>query len=348
MSEKIGVLLVNLGTPDSARFGAVRRYLNEFLTDGRVIDLPWLSRQLLVRGVIVPRRFMNSTRLYQQVWTDRGSPLLLHSQETRDQLQQALGEEFHVVLGMRYQNPSLSSALEELRDAYVNQLIVLPLFPQYASATTGSVHAKVMETIKDWMVIPHLTFVNNYCTDAGFINAFAEVGRSYAPHEYDHVLFSYHGLPERHLTKADSSGQLCLKQKNCCASWNNQNRYCYRAQCYATTRALAEALDLKEYSICFQSRLGNDPWTQPYTEETIRQCAEKGMKHLLVFAPSFTCDCLETILEIGKEYAEVFKHAGGEELTLVRSLNTHPAWIDALKNLVQQYTYHPLPSAHYT
>ena len=342
MSEKIGILLVNLGTPDAARFGAVRRYLNEFLTDERVIDLPWLSRQLLVRGLIVPRRFRYSTRLYQQIWTDRGSPLLLHSQATRDHLQKVLGEDFHVVLGMRYQNPSIASALELLRQAQVDQLIVLPLFPQYASATTGSVHAKVMETLKDWAVIPALTMVNNYCTDPGFIRAFAEIGHTYAPHTYDHVLFSYHGLPERHLIKADFKGGYCLKTPGCCDTLNSRNRHCYRAQCYATTRALTEALHLNKYSICFQSRLGSDPWTQPYTEETIRRCAKQGVKRLLVFAPSFTCDCLETILEIGKEYAEVFKQEGGEELTLVRSLNTHPTWIEALKNLISLHTHHSL------
>ncbi len=343
MSEKIGILLVNLGTPDAARFGAVRRYLNEFLTDGRVIDLPWLTRQLLVRGVIVPRRFMNSTRLYQQIWTEQGSPLLVNSQATKERLQEALGNQFHVVLGMRYQNPSIPSALKELRRLGVDQLIVLPLFPQYASATTGSVHAKVMDTLRHWTTIPCVKMVNNYCTNPGFIEAFAEIGRSYAPNGYDQVLFSYHGLPERYLKKADTSGQHCLQRKGCCEALTHQNRHCYRAQCYATTRALAEALEVKNYTICFQSRLGNDPWAQPYAEETIRRCARAGQKRLLVFAPSFTCDCLETILEIGKEYAEVFKHEGGQELTLVRSLNDHPTWIEALKQLVQLHTTpHPL------
>ena len=346
MSEKIGVLLVNLGTPDAARYGAVRRYLNEFLTDERVIDLPWLSRQLLVTGLIVPRRCMNSTRLYQSIWTQQGSPLLLHSQAARDHLQVILGDTFQVVLGMRYQSPSLLLALEELRTIGVDQLIVFPLFPQYASATTGSIHAKVMEIVKTWNVIPSLTMVNNYCTDPGFINAFAEIGRSCRPQDYDHVLFSYHGLPERHLKKADSTGLHCLQKTGCCASLGPLNRHCYRAQCYATTRALADALQIDDYTICFQSRLGNDPWTQPYAEETIRKCAQKGYKRLLVFAPSFTCDCLETIYEIAQEYAGVFKQEGGQQLTLVPSLNSHPSWIAALANLVHVHTNPILLKAH--
>lgn len=333
--RKKGLLLVNLGTPKSPQPKHVFRYLNEFLTDNRVIDLPWLKRQFLVRGIIVPTRYRQSAELYQKIWSKEGSPLLIHSLNVQKELQKQLGENHHVVLGMRYQSPSIKSALEELKKARVHEIIVLPLFPQYASATTGSVFEKVMEHIKTWNVIPKLTFVDSFYDHASFIRAFSERGKQYPLDSYDHILFSFHGLPERHIRSADCSGG-CFK-KTCCEKMHAKNQFCYKAQCHATARAIAYELQISpsRYSICFQSRLGSDAWIQPYTTDVIKVCAEKGWKKLLVFCPAFVSDCLETSCEISIEYAHFFKELGGEDLQLVESLNDHPAWIEAIRDIAQ-------------
>lgn len=330
----IGVLVVNLGTPSSAQPKDVFRYLNEFLTDGRVIDLPWLQRQLLVRGLIVPRRYRQSAEQYQRLWTAEGSPLLVHGQAVTEKLQHVLGKEFKVVLAMRYQSPSIAEGLRKLQQARVEEIVILPLFPQYASATTGSVHQKVMQEIQKWTVIPHLTFINSYFDHPALIHAFCERARQYELESYDHILFSFHGLPERHIRKADQSGK-CLSAQ-CCQTLCSQNRTCYKAQCYATARAIAQQLKLasENYTICFQSRLGKEPWLEPYTLETIHACAAKERKRVLVFCPAFVCDCLETTCEITLEYGHEFRQKGGETLQLVEGLNSHSAWIEALRCLV--------------
>lgn len=329
-----GILLVNLGTPDSFRKRDVFRYLNEFLTDSRVIDLPWIRRQLLVRGAIVPFRFRQSAKLYKELWTKEGSPLLVYGRAVQDSLQAELGEEFKVELAMRYQNPSIPRALETLKQAQVQNLLILPLFPQYASATTGSVHQKVMEHIKNWANIPSLTFINSYYDHPAVIEAFCERGRQYDLNAYDHVLFSFHGLPERQIRQADCSQQ-CLTS-HCCESLQASNQFCYKAQCYATARAIAHKLNLPpdNLTVCFQSRLGKDPWIKPYTSDVIEERAKRGDKKLLVFCPAFVCDCLETLYEISVEYQHLFQKKGGEKLQLVEGLNGHPAWIRALKNLI--------------
>lgn len=336
-TSKIGVLLVNLGTPHSSAPKDVFHYLNEFLTDGRVIDVPWPLRQLLVRGLIVPRRYRQSAATYRKVWTEKGSPLLVYGKSVQQQLQAALGDEYVIELAMRYQTPSIPDALERLQQMELTQLIVFPLFPQYASATTGSVHQKVMESIRNWTVIPPLSFVNNYATESAFLDAFAEIGRRHHPENYDKVLFSFHGLPERHLQKADKHN-MCLKSPDCCQTLTAKNQYCYRAQCFATARGLADrlAIPTEQYRITFQSRLGKDPWAQPYTEQTVRELAANGVRKLLVFAPAFTADCLETIYEIKEEYRELFEECGGEHLQLVESLNDEPVWIEALSHMIKQ------------
>lgn len=332
--HKTGVLLVNLGTPLSPAPRHVFRYLNEFLTDGRVIDLPWLKRQLLVRGCIVPLRYRQSAEAYRQLWTTQGSPLLIHGLEVQHKLQVLLGEHFQVSLAMRYQVPSIATALQELKESHIDALIVLPLFPQYASATTGSVHQKVMELLKNWEVIPQLTLINSFADHPAFIQAFVERASPYLAEPYDHVLFSFHGLPEQQIRKADHCGK-CLKQ-GCCDQLTGGNRLCYKAQCHMTARAIADGLALSSdrYTICFQSRLGKDPWIQPYTSEMIEKCAIEGRKRLLVLCPAFVCDCLETTVEITHEYGQLFKARGGECLQLVEGLNSHPAWIRALHILV--------------
>jgi ferrochelatase len=337
MSSSTGVLLVNLGTPDSPNPRDVYRYLIEFLTDPRVIDSPWIIRQFLVRGVIVPFRYRRSALSYQQIWTKEGSPLMVHTRQAKNLLQTLLGPSFHVEMAMRYQNPSIQQGIDTLMQKRIDHLVVIPLFPQYASATTGSVQQKVMEVLKHKMIIPKVTMIDEYATHPDLIQAFCKVGRQYHPESYDHILFSFHSLPQRHVKKADRYNR-CLQDSNCCQTRCKENQSCYTAQCHATAYAIAKELNLsqKNTSICFQSRLGNDPWLQPYTSHTIQKLAKEGKKRVLVFCPSFVCDCLETIFEIGVEYAAEFKHAGGETLDLVKGLNSEPAWIETLKSLVMQ------------
>jgi len=335
---KTGVLLVNLGTPDSARPGDVRKYLLEFLTDGRVIDFPWLPRNLLVRGIIVPFRYRKSAKTYQAIWDkEKGSPLLYHSEALHLKVAAKLPE-IQVELAMRYQNPSIEKALNSFRDNGIDKIIVFPLFPQYASSTTGSIHEKVMSIVSDWQAIPEIRLISDYFEDPGFIGAFAHNIRECDPASYDHVLFSYHGLPERHLRKADHSGQHCLENGyDCCNKLVSVNRFCYRAQCMATTRSLVNELGLSEdqFTVCFQSRLGRDPWIQPYTSDVLETLTHQGKKRILVTCPAFVADCLETIFEIGEEYREEFIDLGGEEVRLVDSLNDSDLWADAVVAQIQ-------------
>ena len=332
-----GILLVNLGTPDSPKTSDVRKYLVEFLTDGRVIDIPALPRQLLVRGIIGPFRSPKSAATYREIWTEEGSPLLVISEKLRDLVAEELGEGYQVELAMRYQSPSVESVLERFKGKVLKKLIVLPLFPQYASATTGSVHQEVMRLLSTWQTIPDVEFVNSYPVNEGMIETFVERGRGHDLDSYDHVLFSFHGLPARQLVKADE-GNHCGQSADCCFERGPHNFYCYGAQCYSTAHAIAAGLGLsrEDYTVCFQSRLGKQPWKEPYTSDVIESLAkEKGAKRLICFCPAFTADCLETIFEIGEEYAEEFEEYGGEELTLVEGLNTHPRWVKAVADMVR-------------
>ncbi len=331
--QKIGVLLVNLGTPLSPHPNDVYRFLIEFLTDERVIDIPWLQRQLLVRGMIVPSRYKQSAKAYERIWTKEGSPLLVHGKKVQHALQQSLGGQFHVELAMRYQEPSLSKGIGTLMDIGLSHLIVLPLFPQYASATTGSVHQRVQEILCRYHVFPRVTLIDQYASHPALIDAFCSVAQRHPLQEYDHFLFSFHGLPEKHIRKADRGGN-CL-QEGCCKKISNENFSCYSAQCHATANAIAAQLQFaaEKYHICFQSRLGKDPWLKPYTNATIHELAKQGKKKILVFCPAFVCDCLETTFEIGIEYAQEFKQAGGERLDLVEGLNSDPSWIQALRRI---------------
>lgn len=332
---KTGILLVNLGTPDSPHPKDVKRYLIEFLTDARVIDLPWLKRQLLVRGIIVPRRYRSSAKAYAAIWTKKGSPLLVHGEQVRRALQQELGSDVVVALAMRYRNPSIAQALHQLLASNINHLIILPLFPQYASATTGSIYEKIMELLAPELTLPKLTFIDNFAIHPGFIDAFVKQAAAYSLASYDHILISFHGLPKRHLEHSDRNGH-CLKNKLCCSDLNEKNNNCYSAQCFATAQALVKKLQLppERYTVCFQSRLGKDPWLTPYASEIIIHRAALGDKRLLVFCPSFVCDCLETLYEFGIEYAEEFRRYGGEQLDLVEGLNSTPTWITAIKEIL--------------
>jgi protoporphyrin/coproporphyrin ferrochelatase len=335
---KKGVLLVNLGTPDSPSTADVRKYLDEFLMDERVIDVNLFSRALLVKGIIVPFRGPKSAKLYKEIWSDAtGSPLLYYSIRQKELLQEKLGDEYQVELAMRYQSPSIESALAKLQDARVDSIRVLPLFPHYASASSGSVIEKVMALVRKWQTIPNISFINSFHDNEGMIETFAENAGKYQPETFDHILFSFHGLPQRQLINSDHSGEHCLKKENCCASLNENNKFCYSAQCFDTARLLAARLGIPQdkYTVCFQSRLGKDPWVQPYTSEVIKVLAAKDVKSLLVFCPAFVADCLETVYEVTVEYGDEFKELGGERVQLVESLNDHPRWIDAMADLVK-------------
>lgn len=337
---KTGVLLVNLGTPDAPTRSAVKKYLIEFLTDPRVIDIPWIQRQFLVRGVIIPRRLQSSLKSYQAIWTNEGSPLLAHSLKSASLLQTSLGENYQVEIAMRYQSPSINTALKNLKG--VKELIILPLFPQYASATTGSIFEKIFQELSSQVTMPKLTFIDEFHDHPLFIQAFKAVSDHFNFADYDHILFSFHGLPERQLKKSNAG---CCTP-GCC----EENKACYAAQCYRTAKAIAKECNLSphHYSICFQSRLGSEPWIQPFTSDRIQELAKKGAKKILIFCPAFVADCLETLYEIAEEYKELFIHEGGETLDLVPGLNTHPQWIEALRAMVVSQETRPLNSVRDT
>ena len=328
------VLLINLGTPDSPSTRDVRSYLRQFLNDPRVVDLPAPLRWALVNLIIVPFRAPKSAKIYQQLWTDQGSPILLHGQRVKSLLQQRLGESYTVELAMRYKNPSIPDTLERLRKTNPDRILVVPLFPQYASASTGSAMQAVMDVVRDWWVIPDIRLISQYWNHPTLIHAWLERGRQYDWRDYDHVLFSYHGLPERQVDKVYDQG-LC-RDRDCEHEITDENAYCYKATCYGTTRLLAQGLGIPEekYTTCFQSRL-DKKWLEPFADKLVEEHARQGAKKLLVFSPSFVADCLETTIEIGHEYQELFEEHGGEKVQLVESLNDHPAWIDTLEALVR-------------
>ena len=338
---KTGVLLVNLGTPNSPTRGDVYTYLKQFLLDGRVIDFPWLPRNILVRGIIAPFRSGSSAKLYKKLWTPQGSPLKFYGERLTEGLKNILDPTLYAVeLAMRYQNPSIESALEKLLAQRVQKIIVLPLFPHYASASTGSVHEEVMRLLSKKQAIPSLQLINSYHDYEPMIDVFVEnATHNFDVSSYDHILFSFHGLPQRQLRKADASCQHCLKVENCCHTITLNNQFCYSAQCHATAFAIAEKLGLtkEQFTICFQSRLGRDPWVKPYTSDILKIRAEAGDKRLLVFCPAFTADCLETTVEVLDEYLEEFEEMGGDHLDLVPSLNDHPKWVRAVADLVLQH-----------
>jgi len=333
-SNRTAVLLVNVGTPDEPTVPAVCRYLFKFLNDRRVIDLPLVLQKLLVNLIIVPFRAPKSAKLYQMLWTPDGSPLTVNAEKNRSRLQEALGEEFEVLVAMRYENPSLRKVLRQIRDSGFGRLLVIPVFPQYASSTTGTVAQFVFREISGWEVIPELTMINQFYDHPLFIRAFSERIKEHQPETWDHLIFSYHGLPVRQIRKVHS--RVNPDECSCEVALPAHGRFCYRATCYETTRLLAGALNLSKerYSVAFQSRL-NKNWLEPFTDATLVKLAKEGHKRVLVVAPAFVADCLETTVEIGIEYQNLFEKHGGERVQLVESLNDHPLWIDTLKEIIK-------------
>jgi ferrochelatase len=335
------VLLVNLGSPDSPAVPDVRRYLGEFLMDGRVLDAPYPIRWAIVHLSILPSRPAQSAEAYEKIWTPAGSPLVVTSQKVRTELEQRVG--LTVELAMRYQNPSIESALGKLRNAGVDELFVIPLFPHYAMSSFETAVERVREVARRIAPEISLSFAAPYYNLPAYIDALVATAADQLKTDFDHLLFSFHGIPERHLRKSDPTGSHCLKSADCCSRPSPAHATCYRAQCFQTARAFAAAAGLpaEKYSVAFQSRLGRDPWLTPYTDVVLETLGKKGAKKILVICPSFVSDCLETIEEIGMRGKETFQNAGGGEFALIPCLNEHPLWLTALESMIQGWLARP-------
>lgn len=339
---KTGYLLVNLGSPDAPTAKAVRPYLRQFLSDPRVLDIPAAVRWMVLNVFILPFRPAKSAHAYRQIWTEKGSPLIVYGESLREKVQKILSEKepntYSVKLAMRYGNPSIEKAMKSFADEGILDVVVLPLFPQYASASTGSAVEEVYRTAALNWNIPHVRIIQPYFNHPKFIDNFKSViQKEITLSDVDHVLFSYHGLPERHVKKSDlTNGKYCLASDSCCSKLTRENQHCYRAQCFSTTQLLAHALGLspEQWSISFQSRLGRDPWIKPFTDEVITRLPKQGIKKLAVIPASFVADCLETLEEIGIRAKADFIASGGETCMLVHSLNDHDEWAETVASWV--------------
>lgn len=334
---KTGVLLINLGTPKSYSKKDVAPYLREFLMDPYVIDKPWLLRFFLVNALIIPVRTKNSSLAYQKVWTDRGSPFLFHTSDLEERLQENLGENFIVKFAMRYGEPSIPNVLKKFDPNEIDKLLVLPLYPQYAESSTRTALEVVEKNIS---AFKNVHFLKPFYKEPKFIQAYTaliqEQSQSFKP---DHLLMSFHGLPERHILKTDPECEKCLTKSICTM---RDSETCYRSQSFQTANELALSLGLTkdQYSVSFQSRLGKDPWIKPYTDEIIKDLVQKGVKKLQVVCPAFAADCLETIEEIGIALKSDFLELGGEDFCLTPCLNSHSSWVNALAFWIQNESDH--------
>ena len=334
--NKPALLLINLGTPDSPSYFDVFKYLREFLMDGRVIDIPSFFRFILVTLIICPIRSFASSKIYRELWDLSGgvSPLLKNTEELTKKLNSNQNK-YNVHFAMRYQKPSIKKALEEIKKTNPSELIVLPLFPHYASATTGSVFQELTKKISKEWVIPSVRFISQFYDDPSFINAWVEAANNFNHQDYDKVVFSYHGLPNSQVNKVYVDNQ--CDGKNCEYEVNVENYYCYKSAVYETSKLIAEKISLPrdKYDVTFQSRLTNN-WLEPFSDDVLKSYPEKGIKKVLVFSPAFTADCLETVIEIGDEYKELFINAGGKILDYVPSLNFSDAWVQAIIDIVDK------------
>ena len=347
--ERVGVVLVNTGTPASPAVGDVRRYLAQFLNDPRVIDMPAWQRWLLLHLVILRFRPAKSAAAYAKIWTPEGSPLRVHGLGLAAGVQALLGDQAVVRLGFQFGEPSIPQAFKDFADAGLRRVCVVPLFPQYAAASTGSaVEAAIGAAAARW-VIPALHVVPAFWSEPEFLAAMASAmaaarAKSQPDHvqpdhtQPDHILFSFHGVPEHHCTRTDETGKHCLRAATCCDAITAVNASCYRAQCFATARALCARLGLApgDVTVAFQSRLGRIPWIQPHTDTVLTELAKAGKHHVMVVEPSFVADCLETLEEIGMRGREDFQAAGGDELTLVPSLNATAGWVAGLTAIIRR------------
>jgi len=336
MTEQ-ALLLVNLGSPASTEVADVRRYLNQFLMDPHVIDLPWPLRRLLV-SLILARRPAQSAHAYASIWWPEGSPLVVLGQRLRDELR-AHWSQGPVELAMRYGEPSIERALLDLAGRGVRELVFAPLYPQFADSTTTTAVEEAQRVVRQHGLDLQLRVLPAFYEQPDYLAALAESVRPYLEQGFDHLLLSFHGLPERHLKRSDPSGGHCLQGPDCCQRAQGEVlARCYRAQCLRTAEGLARAAGLgpQQWSVSFQSRLGRAKWIEPYTEARLDELAAAGVRKLLVMCPAFVADCIETLEEIGDRGREQFLAAGGEELILVPCLNTHPAWVETLAKLARQ------------
>jgi ferrochelatase len=337
-APKKAVILMNLGSPDSTAVKDVKRYLTEFLMDERVIDYPKWARTLLVKGIIVPFRSPKSAKAYASIWTDEGSPLIVLSEQLRDALQKEI--EIPVTLAMRYGNPTPWAAYDELMKKVpgLEEVILVPLYPHYAMSSYETAVEYAVQVHKDRKYPFKLNIIPPYYQEERYLSALADSIRPHLEKPYDHLLFSYHGVPERHLRKGDTTGCHCLKVENCCAVDSPAHAQCYAHQCKVTTWRIAEMLQIPadKYSVSFQSRLGREEWVKPYTANRLEEMPKEGIKNLLVVCPAFVSDCLETLEEIAEEGKEEFEEAGGEHFEMIPCLNTHPSWISTLKSWVEE------------
>jgi ferrochelatase len=337
------VLLVNLGSPDSTSVGDVRRYLNEFLMDRRVIDTPWPLRRLIV-GMILINRPKQAAEAYRKIWLPEGSPLIVTSRKVQAKLQEIVP--VPVELAMRYQHPSIVSAIRKLKEQKADEIFLIPLFPHYAMSSYETAVVRVREVAR--VIAPNLKVVVQppYGDASEYIAALAASARNHLEAGYDHLLFSFHGIPERHLHKSDPTGHHCLTVPNCCETASLARATCYRAQCFKTVAAFIALarVPVNQCSVSFQSRLGRDPWLKPYTDLELVELPKRGLKKLLVICPSFVSDCLETLEEIGLRGRAAFLSAGGEEFAQIPCLNGHPLWISALEKMVRRFLSNQLRS----
>lgn len=339
MTEKLnkGIILMNLGSPDSTEVSDVRKYLDQFLMDERVIDKPWLFRALLVKGIIVPFRAPKSAEAYKTIWVEEGSPLIVNTEHLQKALQNEINEP--VEIAMRYGNPAPDAAFDSLlkRDPDIKEVIVVPLYPHYAMSSYETAVEYMREFYQKKEYPFQLSFVPPFYQDVDYLEALSQNIKPFLNEPYDHLLFSYHGIPERHIKKSDITGCHCLQSEDCCEKNSPAHAFCYRHQIRTTTKLVAEKLQLpgKKYSISFQSRLGKG-WLTPFTDFRLKELPNEGIKNLLVVCPAFVSDCLETLEEIEIRGKEIFLEAGGESFKMITCLNTHPLWIKAIKGYVER------------
>ncbi|WP_372366261.1 ferrochelatase [Candidatus Uabimicrobium sp. HlEnr_7] len=336
-----GILLVNLGTPNSTKVSDVRKYLRQFLMDERVIDKPYLLRKFVVECFILPTRPKASAEAYKSIWWEEGSPLLILSQRLQEALQKKLSTP--VELGMRYGNPSAVTAISSLTKKVTNlkKIFLIPLYPHYAMSSYETAVIDVKNAIKKLKMDVELEIMPPYYQNEKYIDALLDSTKDFLSWDYDHILFSYHGIPERHLHKTDKTKKHCLQVDNCCQVASPAHEHCYRHQVTRTSEEFIKKANIPKdkYSISFQSRLGRDPWLTPYTDKEFTRLAESGVKKLLLLSPAFVSDCLETLEELCVEGKEIFEEAGGKELRVVPCLNENEVWVDTLASWCKEKGY---------
>lgn len=337
-ASRVGIMLLNLGSPRSTNPQDVRVYLKEFLSDPRVLDIPTPIRKLILNFFILPFRPRKSAEAYAKVWTDDGSPLIVTTYAMAKKLEAQIG--IHVEVGMRYGDPSTKQAVLNLKEKGVDHVLVIPQYPHYAMSSYETAVAKAQECFKAFAPDIRVTFQPPYYQHPKYIEALTTVCKRHLDEaDFDHVLLSYHGIPERHVKKTDPSGCYCLEYDDCCEREHPAHSLCYRHQCFQTSKILAKNLNLssEQYTVAFQSRLGSDPWLTPFTDETLEHLPSKNIKKIAVLCPAFIADCLETLEEINMEGRETFLEAGGKSFTYIPCLNDDDAWIDTMASFCDDY-----------